>query len=244
MRSKPSASQDAHLTFTRQRFRLPSAKAEYPNLPNNWTTTREKGNDVNWWRNSRLWWRRRSWFGHRRPLTRWKAIYHVWSGHYHWGASWVCRSWTPYQRHCRTLEYHCGFIISWTRWPWRPRFTRLHFLWVQACSKNNFGNDSFTHERSFGLDESATFATNSVEAANHHAASTVMAKTGGMNVRTILPPSEHLASSRTGTLTLVECTLFPYIHLLHAHFSVAQFVCTHPHIFMRVHIHAWLKSFQ
>ena len=30
-------------------------------------------------------------------------------------------------------------------------------------------------------------------------------------------------------------------HLLHAHFSVAQFVCAHPHIFMRVHIHAWLK---
>ena len=25
------------------------------------------------------------------------------------------------------------------------------------------------------------------------------------------------------------------------HFSVAQFVCAHPHIFMLVHIHAWLK---
>ena len=32
-----------------------------------------------------------------------------------------------------------------------------------------------------------------------------------------------------------------YTHLLHAHFSVAQFVCAHPHIFMRVHVHAWLK---
>ena len=32
-----------------------------------------------------------------------------------------------------------------------------------------------------------------------------------------------------------------YTHLLHAHLSVAQFVCAHPHIFMRVLIHAWLK---
>ena len=31
-------------------------------------------------------------------------------------------------------------------------------------------------------------------------------------------------------------------HLLHAHFSVAQFVCPHSHIFMRVtYTHAWLK---
>ena len=30
-----------------------------------------------------------------------------------------------------------------------------------------------------------------------------------------------------------------YTHLLHAHFSVAQFVCAHPHIFMRVRIHKW-----
>ena len=42
----------------------------------------------------------------------------------------------------------------------------------------------------------------------------------------------------TTMCTTGECT---YTHLLHAHFSVAQFVCAHAHIFMRVHIHAWLK---
>ena len=43
-----------------QKFRLPAAKARYPNLPNSRTTTREKGNDFQGWatctggRNSRL----------------------------------------------------------------------------------------------------------------------------------------------------------------------------------------------
>ena len=32
MRTKPSASQDARITFPHQRFRLPSVKAKYPNL--------------------------------------------------------------------------------------------------------------------------------------------------------------------------------------------------------------------
>ena len=32
-----------------------------------------------------------------------------------------------------------------------------------------------------------------------------------------------------------------YTHLLHAHFSVAESVCAHPHIFMRVHKQVWLK---
>ena len=36
-----------------------------------------------------------------------------------------------------------------------------------------------------------------------------------------------------------------YIHSPVARtFSVAQFVCAHPHIFMRVHIHAWLECLQ
>ena len=43
----------------------------------------------------------------------------------------------------------------------------------------------------------------------------------------------HVAA--TTVCATVRCT---YTHLLHAHLSLAQFVCAHPHIFMRVHIHA------
>ena len=37
------------LAVQSQKFRLPSAKAKYPNLPNVRTTTRETGNDFQGW---------------------------------------------------------------------------------------------------------------------------------------------------------------------------------------------------
>ena len=92
------------------------------------------------------------------------------------------------------------------------------FYESKTCGQHLYGNDPVTHERTFGQHESATFATHSVEATNHHATYlSVTGKTWSTNARTVLPLSGRLASFRTRTFTHVgpALPLIPLPCLVH-----------------------------
>ena len=124
---------------------------------------------VHRWRNSYRWWRNCSRLGRHCPLTRWKTTHHVWSSQLPLSSPCFVqeRDYTSTTRRNPTASLKRCLSSGLQDRP--PTAHKQTFFWLKTRCQRMYGNDSVTHERTFGYDELAAVVAISVEHWNHHA---------------------------------------------------------------------------